>query len=183
MTHLSEIGQALWIADGATIRFYSFAYPTRSTIIRPANGDLWVWSPIELTADMKRQIDKLGPVRHLVSLNRLHHLYLQDWATVYPDAKLWGPASTIRKRPDLLFQLPLVNEAPADWLDQIDQVWFRGSFLFDEVEFHHPASATVIIADMSQHFSQHFIKCSLEMVAAPNCERLQDQARQRLCAP
>jgi hypothetical protein len=141
MTNLTEIATALWIAEGAIVNFYGFAYPTRSTIIRLVNGDLWVWSPIALTADLKSEIDKLGPVTHLVSPNKLHHLYLQDWSTAYPHAKLWGPASTIRKRPDLLFQPPLVNEAPSDWRDQIRQAWFRGSFLLDEIEFFHPSSA------------------------------------------
>jgi hypothetical protein len=158
MTNLTEIATALWIADGAIVNFYGFAYPTRSTIIRLVNGDLWVWSPIALTADLKSEIDKLGPVRHLVSPNKLHHLYLQDWSTAYPHAKLWGPASAIRKRPDLLFQPPLVNEAPSDWRNQIRQAWFRGSFLLDEIKFFHSSSATVIIADMSQNFNEQFIE-------------------------
>jgi hypothetical protein len=158
MSNLTGVGPALWIAEGAIVSFYGFAYPTRSAIIRLANGDLWVWSPIRLTADLKREIDALGPVKHLVSPNKLHHLYLQDWVIAYPDSKLWGPASTVRKRRDLPFQAPLVNEPPPEWRDQIDQVWFRGSFLLDEMEFHHPSSATVLIADMSQNFSQQFIE-------------------------
>jgi hypothetical protein len=39
----------------------------------------------------------------------------------------------------------------------IDQIWFRGSALLDEVEFHHPPS-TAIIADMSQNFSRQFVR-------------------------
>ena len=37
----------------------------------------------------------LGPVRHLVSPNKLHHLFLGAWQARFPDAKLWGTASTI----------------------------------------------------------------------------------------
>jgi hypothetical protein len=158
MTKLAETRHALWIAEGATVSFYGFAYPTRSVMIRLANGDLWIWSPIDLTPDLKSAIDKLGPVTHLVSPNKLHHIYLRSWATAYPQAKLWGPASIIRKRPDLQFQPPLEDEAPIDWRGQIAQVLFRGSFLLDEMEFYHPASRTVIIADMSQNFSKQFVE-------------------------
>jgi hypothetical protein len=140
------------------VSFYGFAYSTRSTIIRLANGGLWVWSPIELTAEIKDEIDRLGPVRNLVSPNKLHHLYLQQWAKAYPESKVWGPPSSMRKRPDLEFQAALTDDAPLEWRDQIDQVRFRGCVLLDEIEFHHPPSSTAIIADMSQNFTEQFIQ-------------------------
>jgi Domain of unknown function (DUF4336) len=155
---VTEVADAIWLAEGTIVSFHGFAYPTRSTIIRLAEGDLWVWSPVALTSDVKAEIDRIGPVRHLVSPNELHHLYLADWAAVYPEAKLWGPASTVRKRPDLPFRPPLEGEPPLEWRDQIDQVWFRGSPLLDEIEFHHPPSSTAIIADVSQNFSRQFVR-------------------------
>ena len=48
-----------------------------------------------------KEVDALGRVAHLVSPNRIHHLYLGDWKALYPAARLWGPASTISKRSDL----------------------------------------------------------------------------------
>lgn len=84
MENLTELGSGVWIAQGAMVSFYGFAYPARSTIIRLTNGDLWVRSPIKLTTDVKRALDRHGPIKHLVSPNKLHHLFLQEWPAPMP---------------------------------------------------------------------------------------------------
>jgi hypothetical protein len=149
---------ALWLAEGEAVSFYGLPYPTRSVIIRLANGNLWVWSPIRLTVGLRSEVDTLGSVRHLVSPNKLHHLYLQEWKAAYPNAKLWGPQTTIKKRPDLKFQEALGDIPPPEWGAEIDQAWFRGSFAMDEIIFFHRPSATTIVADLIQTFSDHFLR-------------------------
>jgi hypothetical protein len=99
------------------------------------NGDLWVWSPVKLAADLRAEVDRLGPVRHLVSPNKLHHLYLSEWKAAFPGAQLWGPRSTIKKRPDLDFRGALQDDPPSEWLPDIDQAWFRGSFVMENLRF------------------------------------------------
>ena len=155
---IEHVDTDLWTADGKCVSFYGFPYPTRSAIVRLRNGDLWVWSPIELTPDLQQSVDALGPVRHLISPNKLHHLYLQDWKAAYPEARLWGPQSTVRKRPDLHFHGILGDKPPADWLGDFDQAWFRGSFAMDEIVFCHRPSATAIVADLIQTFSPEFLR-------------------------
>ena len=110
---LEQLHDALWVAEGETVSFFGLPYPTRSVIARLANGDLWVWSPVKLTADLRNEVDSLGPVRHLVSPNKLHQLYLQEWKAAYPAAQLWGPQTTIKKRPDIKFQEALADSPPA----------------------------------------------------------------------
>lgn len=158
MTTLTKIGTDIWLAEGELVDFHSFPYPTRCVVVRLPDGTLWVWSPIALTHGLKAEIDTLGPPAHLVSPNKIHHLYLQDWSAAYPDALLWGPLSTIRKRSDLTFQHPLENTCPAAWQGALDQIWFRGSKLLDEIIFFHKTSKTVIIADMSENFSEDFLR-------------------------
>jgi hypothetical protein len=155
---LEQVDEALWIAEGKIVSFFGAAYPTRSVIAQFENGDLWVWSPVELTADLRIDVDRLGPVRHLVSPNKLHHLYLREWKAAYPEALLWGPQSTIKKRSDLSFREALNDSPPPEWLPDIDQAWFRGSFAMDEIVFLHRPSATVIVADLIQTFSDHFLR-------------------------
>jgi hypothetical protein len=155
---LEQAHEKLWIAEGEIVSFFGVPYPTRSVIVRLESGDLWVWSPVELTAALRAEVDRLGPVRHLVSPNKLHHLYLQQWKAAFPDALLWGPRSTIEKRPDLSFQAALGDEPPAEWRPDIDQAWFRGSFAMDEIVFLHRPSATAIVADLIQMFSSAFLR-------------------------
>lgn len=155
---LEQVHDALWVAEGEIVSFFGFPYPTRSVITRLENGDLWVWSPVNLTADLSSEMDCLGSVRHLVSPNKLHHLHLQAWKAAYPEAHLWGPQSTIKKRADLRFREPLQDSPPPEWFADIDQAWFRGSFAMDEIVFFHRPSATAIVADLIQTFSDRFLR-------------------------
>jgi len=155
---LEQIHDVLWIAEGEIVSFFGAAYPTRSVIARLDDGQLWIWSPVKLTGDLRAEVEKLGPVRHLVSPNKLHHLYLEEWKAAFPDAKLWGPRSTIRKCAGLPFQRALEDTPPPEWGRDIDQAWFRGSFAMDEIVFFHRPSATAIVADLIQTFSDRFLK-------------------------
>ncbi len=117
---LEAIDDNIWIAEGDLVSFYGFPYPTRSVIVRLVNDILWIWSPIALTPELRSEVEALGTVTHLVSPNKLHHLYLQDWKAAFPAAHLWGPQSTIEKRPDLTFEPSLQHTPPAEWAGAID---------------------------------------------------------------
>ncbi|MGH6863353.1 MAG: DUF4336 domain-containing protein, partial [Methylocella sp.] len=155
---LERVHETLWVVEGENVSFYGIPYPTRSVIACLQNGDLWIWSPVKLTANLRAEVDRLGPVRHLVSPNKLHHLYLQDWKVAYPESQLWGPQSTIKKRSELTFREALKDSPPPEWSPVIDQAWFRGSFAMDEIVFIHCPSATAIVADLIQTFSDHFLR-------------------------
>lgn len=152
-----KVAENIWILEGGLVPFYGYPYPTRCVIVRLPSGGLWVWSPIALSDDVKRQVETLGTPAHLVSPNKIHHLFLQDWQKAYPDARLWGPQSTIGKRRDLTFEAPLDDTVPAPWEDQIDMVRFSGSPVMDELVFFHRPSRTAILADLSEHFSERFL--------------------------
>ena len=155
---IEQVAESLWVVEGECVSFMRFAYPTRSAIVRLGNGDLWVWSPVKLTPELHAAVDGFGPVRHLVSPNKLHHLFLPEWHAAYPEALLWGPQSTIRKCPDLPFQEPLRDTPPVEWASDIDQAWFRGSFAMDELAFFHRSSRTAIVADLVQTFNEEFLR-------------------------
>ena len=155
---LEQVGENLWLAEGPIVDFYSFPYPTRMVMARLGTGDLWVWSPVKLDEDLRAEVDAQGRVAHLVSPNKIHHLYLPAWHAAYPDAALWGPASTIKRFPKLPFQAPLEDTAPEAWQPDIDQAWFRGSIMMDEVVFFHRPSQTVVLADLIEAFSDAFLE-------------------------
>lgn len=155
---LEQIGDGAWLAEGAVVSFYGFPYPTRSVVARLGNGDLWVWSPIKLSEDLLGEVNRLGRVGHLVSPNKLHHLYLRDWAARFPEARVWGLPSVINKRRDVAFREPLSDDPPEDWRADLDQAWFRGSPFMDEVVFLHRPSRTVIVADLIENFTDSFLR-------------------------
>lgn len=155
---LEPLGCNLWFANGGIVSFAGFDYPTRMAVVRLVDGTLWIWSPIETTAALPDEVRALGPVRHIVSPNKLHYLFLAEWQAAFPDAKLWGTAATIAKCPDLHFERPLDDAAPSWWQGQIDQLHFTNSPFLEELIFFHRQSRTAIIADLSQTFSDDFLK-------------------------
>lgn len=148
---LCAIDRDLWTADGPHVRFLGlFPYPTRMAVVRLRGGDLWVWSPIALDDALAQDVAALGPVRHLVSPNKLHHLSLGAWQRRFPEARLYASPGLARKRPDLAFDAELSDAPESAWAEDIDQVIFRGSFFMDEVVFFHRASRTALVCDLVQ---------------------------------
>ncbi len=85
---LIPFGQNLYLADGPTVSFFGFPYPTRMAVARLSSGQVWVWSPIALTEELADAVEAIGPVGYIVSPNKLHHLFLAEWKNRWPDARL-----------------------------------------------------------------------------------------------
>ena len=154
---LREFGRGIWVAEGPVVAFYGFAYPTRMALIRLSAG-LFIWSPIALTAALKREVDDMGPVRWLISPNLLHHLFLAQWKSAYPQARLYAPPGLRKRRKDVAFDADLADSPEPEWAAYIDQVLVRGSFAMTEVVFFHRASRTAIFADLIENFPRDWFK-------------------------
>lgn len=72
---------------------------------------MWLWSRVELTPEIKNEICVLGPVQHLVSPDKLHHLSLGAWQAAFPKRGCAETAATISKYNDLFFSGTLADEA------------------------------------------------------------------------
>ncbi len=149
---LQPFGEEIWLADGSITMVAGFHYPTRMVVIRLPGGALFLWSPVQLSDELRAAVDALGEVRHLVAPNSLHHLFLTDWRRAYPAAKLYGTLGLQQKRKDLDFDGDLEDAPPAEWAGEIDQVLMRGNRITTEVVFFHHRSGTTIFTDLIQHF-------------------------------
>jgi hypothetical protein len=147
---LQEFGPSLYVADGPTVSFLGFPYPTRMALARLEDGGAWVWSPIALSPELDRAVDSIGPVRHIVSPNKIHHLFLSEWAERWPDARMHAPPGLARRKPELHFDAELGDEPDPAWAADIDQTIFTGSFAMEEVAFFHRPSRTAIFGDLVQ---------------------------------
>jgi hypothetical protein len=147
---LSEFGPSLYVADGPTVSFYGFPYPTRMAVARLDDGSSWVWSPVALTDELVNSVEAIGPVRHIVSPNKIHHLFLAEWADRWPDARVYAPPGLAKRKSELRFDAELGDEPDAEWAADIDQVIFRGSVAMEEVVFFHRPSRTAIVCDLIQ---------------------------------
>src|SRR5690348_15338150 len=118
---LKPVAEDIWIADGSIVRMAMYGmhipFTTRMTIVRLNSGDLWCHSPIELTQELKNEIDALGSVRHLISPNKIHYAHIKAWAEAYPEATAWASPG-VRERAaeqkiEVIFHANLGNEPPA----------------------------------------------------------------------
>ena len=148
---LEKFADDIWIAKGSTLSVAGFTYPTRSVIVRLADGALWIWSPSQLREVDMQAIAALGKVAHLVAPNSIHHMGLSAWQAAYPEAQTYGPLALHKKRPDLRWDHALDDRS--SWEEEITSTSVHNS-ISSEWVFFHAASQTVIFTDILQQFDK-----------------------------
>lgn len=135
---------------------FTVPFPTRMVVVRLESGELFIWSPTEWDESLRPQIDALGPVRHLVSPNKIHYAHIAAWKRAYPGATAWAlPGARQRAASqgiEVVFDADLGDGADPAWRDDLDQLIFRGSRFMEEVVFYHRKTKTVILADLIENF-------------------------------
>ncbi len=148
---LQSLGDGLWTVDGPPIRGAAgFMFPTRMCLARMPDGGIWVHSPVALSEDVRSEVASLGPVRHLVAPNDLHHIHLPLWCAAYPDARVHAAPGVPMKCPFAGEDATLGDTPPVDWKDTFDQVMFSGNLITTEIVFLHRPSGTAIFTDLLQ---------------------------------
>jgi hypothetical protein len=171
---LRRFGAEIWTADGPTVSVAGFEYPTRMIVIHLSDGALFIWSPTALSSDLRTAVDRLGPVRHIVAPNTLHHKFISEWQKAYPEAETHGVPQLRTKRPDLKWDGDLDDTPAAEWSKDIDQVIVRGNRITTEVVFFHRHSRTAIFTDLIQQFEPGWftgwrgLVARLDLMTAPN---------------
>jgi hypothetical protein len=157
---LKAVDKDLWVVDGPLVKMSflgtSIPFPTRMVVVRLQSGELFLWSPTELVEGLRSQIDGLGPVKHLVSPNKLHYFHIPAWKATYPEAIAWASPG-VRERAasqqkEVSFDRDLLDEADSAWHADLGQLVFRGSRFMEEVLFFHHKTRTLILADLIENF-------------------------------
>jgi hypothetical protein len=138
----------LWVAD-RPLRLAVGDIGTRMTVIRLADGGLFLHSPVRLDAATREALDDLGPVRAAVAPSKVHHFFVGDYLTAYPEARVYGAPGLARKRRDLKFHGVLSDQAAPEWHGEIAQHLFRGAPYLNEVVFFHLPTRTLLLTDLA----------------------------------
>lgn len=144
---LTPIAPDVWGAEDDLFMPGGLHFPVRMTVVRLPDGGLWLHSPVPIDDALAAELDALGPVRHIVAPNVLHHLYFGDAARRYPEAITWGAPGLAAKRDDLTFARTL-GEAQPPWGDAIDSVFVDGIPFCNETVFLHRPSGTLLVTDL-----------------------------------
>lgn len=123
---------------------------TRMTLVRLADGGLWLHSPVPLSPAQQAEIEEIGPVRHIVAPSKTHHLFVTDCARAFPIAQLHGAPGLASKRPDVkgLHELPMADGGP--WAGELEGLLFEGIPFANETLWFHHRTRTLIVTDLLQ---------------------------------
>jgi hypothetical protein len=149
---LRKLDENLWVAE-QPLKYMGLAVGARMTVIKLADGGLWVHSPLRLTPERRQAVEALGPVRFLVAPNKYHHLFIGEWMAAYPEARAYAAPGLPEKRKDLSFHAVLSDQAPAEWAGQVELLPWRGAPMLNETVFFHRPSRTLILTDMAHNVS------------------------------
>jgi hypothetical protein len=147
---MERLADDLWV-EAAEQSFFGLHLGTRMTVVRLQDGSLLVHSPIALTADLKAEVDAIGPVLHIVAPSQGHHLYAGEWQRAYPGALLHAAVGLAKRRKDLAIDHELRGEAHEDWRNDLDTLFLDGT-MFNETVFLHRPSRSLIVADVIENF-------------------------------
>ncbi len=157
---LKPVAPNIWIVDGPIEHMQQFGlnvpFPTRMTVIKLSDDRLFLHSPTKPDEELRKVLDQLGVVSHLVSPNKIHYASIHVWHELYPDAKCWASPGVVERAASrgikVHFDEDLGDRAPDAWGRDIDQHIFRGSKFMDEVIFFHKSSKTLILTDLIENF-------------------------------
>ncbi|KAJ7201698.1 hypothetical protein GGX14DRAFT_464735 [Mycena pura] len=150
-TVIREVATSVWTFSRPFARYGLVPVGGRSTAVKLSNGGVWVLASTPLNPETRQKLDELGPVQYIISADAVHHLFLGEFKTAYPTAKLIAPAAAVeRADKSLTFDGVWGRDAPDTkygFEDDIEACYFSG-FKNKDVAFFHAASGTMIEADL-----------------------------------
>lgn len=152
MAQLQSIAKDLWVIH--PLRVGGLHLGTRTTVVRLANGGIWLHSPGPLQPALTAEISALGPVQALVAPNAMHHLYLAENSRAFPQATVYiSPTLLAKIKGSFPYEI-LGDESPELWRSELAQYLVGGIPKLQEVVFLHHASRTLILTDLAFHIRQ-----------------------------
>lgn len=159
---LKEVDIDIWVAE-QPFRYLGLSVGNRMTVIRLADRELAVISPIQSSDRLVSQLGELGVVKHIIAPNLYHYLFAATFKSIYPQATFWAAPGLTIKKPELPIDRTIRGDK-GQLLPGLDFVLFNdlrvlglaGIDSLNECVFFHSASRTLILTDTAFHFDESF---------------------------
>jgi hypothetical protein len=164
---LKPVAPDVFIVDGPLIRFGmpwpKMPFPTRMTVIRLADGSLFIHSPTPLTTGLRAEIATLGTPRWIIGPNRIHYWWIPEWRDAFPTAEVYlAPRIREQAKDRIDFDCRDLDRASGyPWDSEIATLPVAGSFM-TEVEFFHRSSRTLVLTDLIENFEPGKLQSPLQ---------------------
>ena len=152
MQQLKKLGENLWIHENTMPLIVGTRLRLRMTIVKLADGALWIHSPTALSPELKTAVEQLGPVTYIIGPSNGHNLWLQEWQEAYPKATLYVSAGIPKKL--ALKNYQILDEFHDNiWHEDLQHAYLQGASFFNESVFLHLASRSLLVTDLIQNHS------------------------------
>lgn len=152
---LKPVAPSVWIVDSGPLHAFGLALPARMTVIRLSDGAMWLHSPTRHMLGLRHDIERIGPIRHLVAPNVARWSFVKAWSAACPLATIWAAPGLRDRSPvkasGLRIDHDLGPDAPPTWASGIEQRIVPGGFGVNEVAFFHVSSRTLILTDLVEN--------------------------------
>jgi hypothetical protein len=145
---LQQLHANLWVSR---VPYWAMGMPLgrQLVVVRLPGGGLWVHSPVPMTPELRAELASLGEVRHVVGPNLWHDECLREFQAEHPAALFHAAPGLAALKRDVRFGAELTDTPHPDWAGVLEQHLVRGMPRMNEVVFLHPASRSLIIADLA----------------------------------
>ena len=120
----------------------------RTTVVRLDDGGLVLHTPAPPTDAFVEQLRALGPVRWLVVPNCFHHLGTPAAAARFPEARVVGPASALKRNAALKLDVDIQDGRFGEQLPELEALPLLGVPFLDETVLYHRPTKTLLGADI-----------------------------------
>ena len=163
------VAPGVFVVDSLLSGAMSKVLPARMTVLQLRNGDLLLHSPTRYSDSLRRDLERLGRIRHLVAPSFAHWIFVQDWQRACPDTTTWA-APGLRERGQVRksgvrLDHDLSDRAPAEWAEEIALVIVPGGLGFREVALFHRPTRTLVLTDLVLNLERHKLPSWLRPVA------------------
>jgi hypothetical protein len=163
------VAEGVHVVDSEMQTGIGLVLPVRMTVIQLRDGSLLLHSPTRFTESLRREVEALGRVRHLVAPNVAHWVYLKAWQEAFPTATTWA-APGLRERSQVRksgvrLDHDLGDTAPAAWGDEIETVVVPGGLGFREVALFHRTTRTLLLTDLVLNLEERSLPAPLRLLA------------------
>lgn len=146
---MHDLGSGVFTWRGALRIMPATDLPLCATALRATNGDVVLISPIDGIGEWGPELESIGPVRHVVAPNGLHHLYAKPAWERYGEATLWASAALRKKRPDFPESTRwLEGSGPVELAPGVRAYPVLGMPAVQEWVFLHEPSGTLVVTDL-----------------------------------
>ena len=146
---INFVKDKIWIAEYKT-KHNKMKFYTRMTIVKLNDNTIALFSPCEISRDLKIQINKIGKVKHIFFAGNFQYKNIKSVKSVYHEAKIYICHGINKKQKDLKFD-KILNNSPI--LEEFEQIQIIDSKIMWEVAFFHKETKTLILVNLLENIT------------------------------